>query len=303
MNATTGEMLPYNATLQSWLKLWAGPQPPWEALNTAAQCGSQHFGVELDPALGPLLSPPPPPPAPLLPPPGAPGETVNFTVFEVVNATNATNATGAADASSTISFAGKMGSFLDVSSSIMVEFGSIGLERPVAGAARRCADSDDVDGINYIYPTCGPELSTPPCEYVPETTLVGLRIMESFLKLAILPFAIMYGVKLLSILLLMLEDRYASALVNREARRLLREADLAEKSRASPADPDSPSRKEGFTSRMHDRMGKLGLSFGKSSVGKSRVDPPPSSSSSTSGSEYVAASTQSLEFAPAATQY
>ncbi|KOO22557.1 hypothetical protein Ctob_000079 [Chrysochromulina tobinii] len=68
-------------------------------------------------------------------------------------------------------FMGKDG--VDHSDSIMIEFGSIGLERPSAGAARRCLSQDDLDGITFLYPTCGFEQAVPPCEFVPDWTLVA----------------------------------------------------------------------------------------------------------------------------------
>ena len=70
-----------------------------------------------------------------------------------------------------------MGSAYDLNSSVMIPFGSIGLELPSAGAPRRCLDQDDIDGVNFLYPTCGTELKTPSCAFEESVdfAFVGLR--------------------------------------------------------------------------------------------------------------------------------
>lgn len=185
-------------------------------------CGDPFFGIEIDPAVAPLLAPPspysnvsspPPPPTPPNPPadPGG-AAAVNDTSFE--------NKMG-------LSFWG-VGTL--VAESVMVRFGSIGLERPAAGAARlclagpphtvpgswcvpctvrtteigapsvphRCLAQDDLDGINFLYPSCGVELPELPCGEVTPFAFVSMRLLEQFVKLMTVPLAIVIGVKLLA---------------------------------------------------------------------------------------------------------
>jgi len=297
MNMTTGEVYFYNETVQAALRLERIEEygsehgPLWVSLNNKDACDNHNYGVHIDPALIEMLSPPPLPPSPLAPPPAAPGEIVNNTLRDlaeaaaallrpnesVINATIAERLARQLAPPPDMSFGGKMASVLDLSHSIMIEFGSIGLERPLAGIVRRCMDADDLDGINFLYPTCATELAEPPCEYVSEGgVFTGLRLFESFVKLSVLPILIMYGIKLLAMVFLFFEDCYASMQVRKEAKRLLDEAEAAEKRRlAMNEGGDSPS---GKPKTMGERLGSFGLGgfgFGSSKkLASTKVEPP-----------------------------
>ena len=130
-------------------------------------CADASRDVFIDPIATLMLSPPPPPlpppgspPPPLSPgakwpPPPAPPPALppNVTLF--------VNVSGAPPAETMI---GRMGSLNDMNETAMRAFGSIGLERPAAGAPRRCLDDDDLDGVNFLYPTCGTRLAVPTCD-------------------------------------------------------------------------------------------------------------------------------------------
>jgi len=167
------------------------------------------------------------PPPPALPPPNM---TANITIVLPPPPVNVSDN----------SHEGKMGTSIDaMNESVMVAFGSTGFhQRPIAGVARRCLSQDDLDGLNFLYPWCGTMLKTPPCDVVLDDRLVGLRLFESWLKLMILPVCIIAGAKLLALLLLFAEDVVASYQVRREARRLLNEAEAAEKERKEREEAD-----------------------------------------------------------------
>ena len=142
------------------------------------QCKDPYYGVEVDPAVASLLSPPPTPPpppwppylpnftyaSPSPPPPLKPLETadqpLNYSqVLPYLLAGRGDSFFYRAPSNETppgpSSFVGQMGSTIDVLDSVMLEFGSIGRERPIAGAPRRCINGDDLDGVNFLYPMCG----------------------------------------------------------------------------------------------------------------------------------------------------
>ena len=148
----------------------------------------------------------------------------------------------------------RMGSLLDLNESSMLAFGSTGFhQRPPAGIPRRCIDQDDLDGINFLFPTCGLQLTLPPCEYVSDgiNSFVGLRLLETWIKLMILPILVIMGSKLLSLAVLGAEDAFATWRVRRQARKLLEEAqDAAAKAREANGEaPESPSRR-GILARL-----------------------------------------------------
>ena len=238
------------------------------------RCEAPETGVIIDPAATAMLSPPPPPtpppefpPPPLVPngtfppppamPPRLPGKYRADGSFVA-------NASAEAIANWTLGWRGppqevpernvttflhKMGKYLDMNSTVMLAFGSTGFERPIAGQPRRCLDQDDLNGINFLYPTCTGQLINPPCNDLREWENVGARVTESFVKCMILPILIFVGAKIVAFLLLFLEDAFATWQVRREAKRLLDEAEATEKAKAeeegggaSPAKSRSPMR-------------------------------------------------------------
>lgn len=220
-NASTGEVYPYDATYQALLAARTVPAPTWAAHYTnrgRPLCADDDFGVILDPQLQQIIPPPPSPP-PTAPPPGLALPPPPHSVGLPMIITTGRPPARAPPIATFQNFMGKDG--VDHSDSIMIEFGSIGLERPSAGAARRCLSQDDLDGITFLYPTCGFEQAVPPCEFVPDWTLVSLRLLESFAKLMILPLLLVYVVQGLAWLTLAAEDQWARYLVRLEARRLL----------------------------------------------------------------------------------
>ena len=165
MNATTGEFLFYNATEQHLLRearVRAGGEYnlTYRSMYEPAACADPFYGVEVDGAVPALLSPPPSPP----PPPWAPGTT--RPPPPPLPPALPPNTTARPPPGNDTSFEDKMGSTLSLSDSVrrpsglrgvegpgcggadvrhlshesqvMIAFGSLGIERPVAGAARRC---------------------------------------------------------------------------------------------------------------------------------------------------------------------
>ena len=205
------------------------PVPPYVGNWTEFdfRCDDPHFGVHIDPIATLLLSPPPPPrpPPSAPPPPFSPNATLppppamppllppNATIEAIANWTAGAyppepvpNVTEPAAES----FEGRMGSYLDQNGSVMLEFGSTGFERPIAGAPRRCLAPDDLNGVNFLYPHCGMQLDVPPCEHTLEWLNVSSRLSESFIKLMMLPVLIISGLKMLAYLILLLEDFVAT---------------------------------------------------------------------------------------------
>lgn len=237
-------------------------------------CDLPETGVMIDPAATAMLSPPPPPtpppvspPPPLTPnatyppppatPPKLPGNwfptaaggkifVPNASAEAIANWTLGANGPPVPGPQYNVSyFAGRMGKYLDMNGSIMLAFGSTGFERPIAGLPRRCLDQDDLNGINFLYPSCATQLTDPPCDPILEWENVGARVTESFIKLMALPILIIAGCKILAFLLLYLEDAYATWQVRREAQRLLNEAEAVERSRLAAENgepPPSPSK-------------------------------------------------------------
>ena len=246
------------------------PVPPYVGNWTEFdfRCDDPHFGVQIDPIATLLLSPPPPPKPPpsAPPPPFSPNATLppppamppllppNATIEAIANWTAGAYPPYEGPFSNETeplaeSFTGRMGSYLDQNGSVMLAFGSTGFERPIAGAPRRCLDQDDLNGINFLYPSCGVQLDVPPCEHHKTEWLnVSARLCESFIKLMALPVLIIGGMKILAYLILFLEDAVATWQVRREAKRLLDEAEAAEKQRRIDAgeleeeDAESPKR-------------------------------------------------------------
>ena len=223
----------------------------WTSFFAYPRCDDPMDGVLIDPVATELLNPPPPPlPPPSAPPPPlSPGETIapppgappalppNASVSEIVAwwaALEAANIPPPPNASARAetpeqSHLGRMGSLLDLNSSVMLPFGSTGLERPGAGAPRRCLDVDDLNGVQFLYPDCGlPRLPAPTCEYVLEYEYVGQRLVESWTKLMFLPIVLLVGFKLFAIGFLFFEDVLATWRVRQQAKRLLEEAEEAE---------------------------------------------------------------------------
>ena len=209
---------------------WVRPLPSnWSRFEWS--CEAPWDGVIIDPIATMMLSPPPPPTPPpeAPPPPLSPNATwpppPQMPPFPPPNATdNRTEAPWQPGNASDDSHQGKMCSLMDCNDTVMAAFGSSGFERPIAGLPRTCLDQDDLDGINFLYPSCGTFLTVPTCEHVPQQRLVGLRMLESWVKLMILPILILSGLKFLSIFLLWIEDFIASWRVRRKARKLLRAA-------------------------------------------------------------------------------
>jgi len=264
LNATTGEELPipFNMTAEEWL----GVPPnlnttgPYLDMYDPVQCKDPYYGVEVDPAVASLLSPPPTPPpppwppylpnftyaSPSPPPPLKPLETadqpLNYSqVLPYLLAGRGDSFFYRAPSNETppgpSSFVGQMGSTIDVLDSVMLEFGSIGRERPIAGAPRRCINGDDLDGVNFLYPMCGEgvELTVAPCMEEVDTTLTGLRLLEGWVRLIIVPITAIILAKVFSYLFLVLEDQLASWQVRRLAKKLLAEAEVAERDRRESA--------------------------------------------------------------------
>ena len=149
-----------------------------------------------------------------------------------------------------------MGTLADMNNTVMYPFGSQGFVRPIAGMQRRCLDQDDLDGINFLYPWCGWEqLTEPQCEYVISDRLVGLRVFESFFKWMLLPIIVLVGSKVFAMFLLVLEDWIADWKVRRAARRLLNEAEAAEKAKHKAADTDQDGKLDfdEFTAAVRER--------------------------------------------------
>ena len=149
-----------------------------------------------------------------------------------------------------------MGTLADMNNTVMYPFGSQGFVRPIAGMQRRCLDQDDLDGINFLYPWCGWEqLTEPQCEYVISDRLVGLRVFESFFKWMLLPIIVLVGSKVFAMFLLVLEDWIADWKVRRAARRLLNEAEAAEKAKHRAADTDQDGKLDfdEFTAAVRER--------------------------------------------------
>ena len=94
--------------------------------------------------------------------------------------------------------------------------------------------------------SCGTPLSLPPCEYLSDgvNSFVGLRLLETWIKLMLLPILVIMGSKLLSLAFLGLEDAFATWQVRRQARKLLEEAkEKEEEARiAAGGEPTSPPR-------------------------------------------------------------
>jgi len=241
---------------------WSAPSPP--------ACDTPWENVVIDPVALSFISPPPPPPLPPPPsaPPLAPGAFFSPPSLITFNASLPPFAPPPMPSPTQVS---QMGTHAhgNLENAVMVAFGSTGLARPRAGEARRCLDQDDLDGIHFLYPWCGSSLLHPTCEYVLQDRLVGLRLLESWLKLMLLPVAIIGGAKLLAVCLLLTEDVVASYQVRREARRLLDEAEQAEKERkaheaaeraAAGLEPDEPQQ---TSPTRHSPMARLGAGFGK----------------------------------------
>lgn len=222
----------------------------WSAFEF--QCHAPWEGVIIDPVATMLLNPPPPPepppmtpppplipnatwpPPPYMPPPAPPNTTVNSTFeIDLASEENITDA----------SHLNRMGFWMDLNDTVMRSFGSTGFERPIAGIPRRCLDQDDLDGINFLFPSCGTQLQVPTCTYVqPGASLVGLRLIETWIKMMLIPLAIIVGAKLLSLGALAFEDFFASWSVRRKANKLLKDAARAEKEATAEAEGRSPSR-------------------------------------------------------------
>jgi len=124
------------------------------------------------------------------------------------------------------------GTVLDVAEGIsgatMFKFGLTTGEVPGPGALRRCLSSDDVDGLNYLFPSCGPNLYNgsilPPCSYESPGYVAMLRLFEDVIKLCAFPFIILIGAKAIAYFFLFVEDCFASYQVRNAARIILQEA-------------------------------------------------------------------------------
>lgn len=95
------------------------------------------------------------------------------------------------------------------SASVMVAFGSTGLERPSAGKLRRCLDQSDLDGVNFLYASCGTPLVAPGCAY-DRGTAAGLKLSEEWFKLFLLPTIFLVALKVVAHSLLIVEDVVAT---------------------------------------------------------------------------------------------
>ena len=242
----------------------------WTEYDKARSCLQPWVRVMIDPIATLLLSPPPPPPPPPMtppppltpnatwpPPPGYPPGLPPKVPFPPPPPTappppvyppGQSPDDGSQD--------GRMGTLADMNNTVMYPFGSQGFVRPIAGMQRRCLDQDDLDGINFLYPWCGWEqLTEPQCEYVISDRLVGLRVFESFFKWMLLPIIVLVGSKVFAMFLLVLEDWIADWKVRRAARRLLNEAEAAEKAKHRAADTDQDGKLDfdEFTAAVRER--------------------------------------------------
>ena len=126
-----------------------------------------------------------------------------------------------------------LGVAADAGSATMSYYGMSAGSNP-GPASRRCLTPDDTNGLNFLYPSCGPNtLSVPACTYRTDGQYVFLRLFEDFLKMMILPFAVLVGVKLLAYLLLCIEDGVATYQVRRAAKEVIKEAKESENHRWS----------------------------------------------------------------------
>ena len=253
---------PPDGTAFPWVETFLGRAPILDGYNGSLAlpgCIDPLTDVLIDPVATSLLSPPPPPPPPPAtpppprfspwPPPPALPPTLP-PLWPLQPPPPPLNVTRPTPHDPTV-FVGTMGSAADLNSSVMLDFGVGGFERPAAGAARRCIDADDLAGIHFLYPSCATPLTSPPCDLAPEVAFVGLRLTESALKYLLLPIALLVGLKWLSATVLFVEDKYASWQVRRKARRLLVEAEEAEEARlAAEGGEAAPSPPRRMLSRM-----------------------------------------------------
>jgi hypothetical protein len=86
----------------------------------------------------------------------------------------------------------------------------IGLTADTMLAPRRCLTQDDLNGLNFLYPTCGGdmlEVPTCPVQYGDQPS--WLRLLESFLAIAWPVLLAIFGIKLLALLILWMQDQVA----------------------------------------------------------------------------------------------
>ena len=86
----------------------------------------------------------------------------------------------------------------------------------------RCLDQDDLDGLNYLYPSCSDVSRTPVCPSRAGGRASVLRYLQTFFVVYLIPLAFFGGLKVLAIAVVWTQEQFAKRKLSGQVTRFLR---------------------------------------------------------------------------------